>query len=365
MKKLIILLGVQLLIISIAYPQGCIAIRNIAGFGQLAQLGYGQTNNKWMMDINNRYFQASTFLQGKKNITPKDLSNGITFHDYTMNIGLTRILDNGWSIGIDMPVAANSQVGKGLNASGVLSTSHAFGVGDIRFTAYKWLLNTKASNKGNIQVGLGIKFPTGNYKAEDYAYTSTSDKSFKELVPVNPGIQLGDGGTGITTQINSFYIFNHTISVYGNFFYLISPNDQNAVPFWTPNLLPADVEKLYHATTNYEISIPDNYTMRTGANFSFNRFVATAGLRFEGSPAHDLVGQNDGHRSAGHIFSVEPGINYKFKNSFLYSFVTIPVDRRTIKTVPDKREEAITGVPTISPGHFANTLVFIGYAFTF
>lgn len=348
-----------------ANAQGCIAIRNIAGFGQFAQLGYKQTDSKWMMDIDNRYYRAYTFLQGRTDLTPKVLDSGLTFHDYTMNIQLSRVLDHGWSISVDMPICVNWQTGAGLHASGEAHTTHAYGIGDIRFTVYKWLLNTNTSNKGNIQFGLGIKFPTGNYHTEDYFYTSATDKSFKELAPVNPGIQLGDGGTGIITQINGFYNFNRSINVYGNFFYLISPNDQNTVPFFTPNSIPPEVRALFHATTNDVGSIPDNYTFRAGANFSFNRFVATVGLRYEGAPAHDLIGQNNGHRSAGHIFSVEPGINYKFKNSFLYCYVTIPVDRETVETVPDKRQEEITGVPTVSPGHFANTLVFIGYAFTF
>lgn len=365
MKKLLILTLAILISINFIYAQGCIAIRNLAGFGQAAQLGYKQTNDKWVIDIDNRYFQAYTFLQGKTDITPKVLDSGLTFHDYTMNIQLSRILDHGWSISVDMPISVNWQGGAGLHASGEPHTTHAYGLGDIRFTAYKWLLNTNVSHKGNIQFGLGIKFPTGNYHSEDYFYTSATDKSYKELEPVNPGIQLGDGGTGIITQINSFYTFNPNISVYVNFFYLISPNDQNGVPFFTPNSIPPEVRTLFKATTNDVGSIPDNYTIRGGANFSFNKFVATAGLRYEGAPAHDLIGQDDGHRSAGHIFSLEPGINYKFKNSFLYGYFTLPVDRGTVKTIPDKRQEAITGVPTVSPGHFANTLVSFGYAFTF
>jgi len=94
-------------------------------------------------------------------------------------------------------------------------------------------------------------------------------------------------------------------------------------------------------------------------------FVAVAGLRYEGAPSHDLIGENDGLRRVGHIFSIEPGINYKFKKSFLYAYVTLPVDRRTIETVEDKRQAAITGIYTITPGHFANVVFFFGYAFTF
>ena len=345
--------------------QGCVAIRNLAGFGQFAQLGYSQNNDKWMLDINNRYFEAWKFYEGTKNISPKDAADNINLYEYTMNLGLNRILKNGWSIQLDLPISSNTAVSKAEHASGFRHATHAYGVGDIRFTAYKWLLSTDVARRGNIQLGLGIKFPTGNYHTEDYYYDKPTDPNAKDLAPVNVAIQLGDGGTGITTELNAFYIFNRMISVYGNFFYLISPKNQNSVASWPPGVLPQDAVNLFHATTYDVNSVPDNYTMRAGANFTFNKLVLTAGLRYEGAPAHDLIGQNDGLRRVGHIFSVEPGIQYKFKKSFLYTFVTIPVERKTIETVPDQRMEAITGVASITPGHFANYVVFVGYSFTF
>ena len=105
--------------------------------------------------------------------------------------------------------------------------------------------------------------------------------------------------------------------------------------------------------------------MRAEANFTFNQLVATTGPRYEGAPAHDLIGKDDGLRRVGYIFSIEPGLQYKFKKSFLYSFVTLPVARATIETVPDERMAAITGTNSITPGHFANSLFFVGYTFTF
>ena len=134
---------------------------------------------------------------------------------------------------------------------------------------------------------------------------------------------------------------------------------------WPPGLLPPQVATLFHETTYDVNSVPDNYSARAGANFTFNKLIIATGLRYEGAPAHDLIGQNDGLRRVGHIFSVEPGVNYKLKKSFLYAYVTLPVERKTIETVPDERQAAITGMPTITPGHFANYIVYVGYSFTF
>jgi hypothetical protein len=365
MKKIVIIAAISLLFANVVKSQGCVAIRNLEGFGQFAQLGYGQSTDKWMLDVNNRYFEAWRLIQGKTDISPKNASDNLYSYSYTMNIGLSRVFDKGWSIGLDMPISYNTASDKFEHASGDRHTTHAYGLADTRITVYKWLWNTKTIHKGNVQFGLGLKLPTGNYHTEDYYYSDPNDKSFKELAPVNVAIQLGDGGLGITTELNAFYIFSPKVSIYGNCFYLISPKDQNGVASWPPGILPPGTITLFHAATYDVNSVPDNYTVRGGANFTFNRLVATAGLRYEGAPAHDLIGQDDGLRRVGHIFSVEPGVQYKFKSSFLYSFVTLPVDRATIETVPDERMAAITGTNSITPGHFANYLIYLGYAFTF
>ena len=75
-------------------------------------------------------------------------------------------------------------------------------------------------------MGLGIKLPTGDYKVQDYFYKNDSTKV---LAPVNGSIQLGDGGTGIITQLNTFYFLSKNISLYANLYYLINPRDHNGV----------------------------------------------------------------------------------------------------------------------------------------
>jgi hypothetical protein len=110
-------------------------------------------------------------------------------------------------------------------------------------------------------------------------------------------------------------------------------------------------------------SVPDNYTLRTGANFTIGNFVLTAGVRYEGATSHDLFGGNNGLRRVGHIFSFEPGIQYKLKKGFLYAFYTLPLARATVQSVPDKTYSTLLGSKYVSQGRFANYLIFIGYAF--
>ena len=78
--------------------------------------------------------------------------------------------------------------------------------------------------KFNMQAGVGIKFATGDYRFQDYFYKNDSTKT---LGPVDQSIQPGDGGTGITTELNVFWNVATRVNLYGNFYYLINPREQN------------------------------------------------------------------------------------------------------------------------------------------
>jgi hypothetical protein len=164
--------------------------------------------------------------------------------------------------------------------------------------------------------------------------------------------------------LNTYYIFNKYLSLYGNIFYLINPRDQNGVSNQKGITPSTKVDTLIMKSGEDINSVPDNYTLRAGANVTVGRVVLTAGLRYEGAPAHDLIGGNDGLRRVGHIFSFEPGIQFKLKKGFLYAFYTLPMARETIQSVPDKTYSDLLGSKYISQGRFANYLIFVGYAFT-
>ena len=365
MKK-IILSGVLCLICAFsALPQGCIPIRNIAGFGQFAQLGYDQTPDKWMINISGRYFKAFQPINGTTKVPiPAGAANRLINFNRTMNLSIDKALENDWSLALDIPMFFNESIGKKEHRSGDRHATNSFGLGDIRFTVLKWILKSTPTQKGNIELGLGIKLATGDYKYQDYFYNDPANPTAKTLAPVDPSIQLGDGGTGITTQINTFYIFNKYLSLYGNFFYLISPRDQNGVSNQKGIIPSIKADTLAILSGEDVNSVPDNYTARAGANFTIGRLVLTTGLRFEGAPSHDLIGGDSGLRRVGHIFSFEPGIQFKFKKGYFYGFYTITIDRRTIQSVPDKTYSELLGSKWISQGRLPSYQIFLGYAFT-
>jgi hypothetical protein len=59
-----------------------------------------------------------------------------------------------------------------------------------------------SSFQKNQRVNFGIKLPSGDYRYQDVYYKASG----KVVAPVDQTIQLGDGGTGFTLELNSFYM---------------------------------------------------------------------------------------------------------------------------------------------------------------
>jgi len=342
-----------------AQSQGCVVVRNISGFGQYNLTDNAFTTHDWQLNINNRYFKAFRDFKGKVDLqTAKQ--NETVVKSYTMDISIAKMMRNGWSLNLSVPFASGSRTGSvehgGANTK--RHTTNSFGVGDIRFMVYKWLLPPTVKQRGNIQVGLGFKLPTGDYKYQDYFYRNDSTKV---LSPVNPSIQLGDGGTGIIGELNTFYILNAagTLSVYGNVYYMANPREQNGVAY-TAGKVPPRLDSLANSII---LSVPDQFSIRVGATYNIENWAFSGGIRYDGSPVNDLLGGSEGVRRAGYNFSVEPGIIYKMKKLTAFTYAPIILARQTKQTVPDLHKQKITGTYTISQGGFADYVIFVGISF--
>ena len=277
-----------------------------------------------------------------------------------------RVFDNGWSVVVDVPFMSamrrNWQEHGGPGGDSVKYETSSFGLADIRVTAYKWLLDVSTPHRGNIQLGLGIKLPTGDYRYQDYFHRGNTTV----VAPVNPTLMPGDGGTGFTVEVNGFYTINKMITLFGNGFYLFNPRDQNG----TSNTLGRDISGTPIGDATLKVgadrnSVTDAFLLRGGANFTMRTLSAWAGLRFEGVPVYDAIGESHGGRRAGYAVSVEPGLSYTFRRTTLFTFVPIPIYKTLKITAPDKEIAAIIGKPPASPGGMVNGLVFLGASFAF
>lgn len=163
----------------------------------------------------------------------------------------------------------------------------------------------------------------------------------------------------MSNPINTYYVFNNTFSLYGNFYYLISHRDVNGVSTSTWRApTPLDV-----MTTANVYSVPDVYALRGGFDFSFNKLTLSAGLRDEGVPVHDLIGENHGLRRPGHNLSFEPGIIYGAKKFSLYSYIPAIIARKIKQNPTDAMASKIKGTYILGAGGSGNYSVFPGVLF--
>jgi hypothetical protein len=363
MKKLSMLSILYLLCNYNAQCQGCVAIRSTGGFCTRDQ-ATAHDSKKWMLSIGNRYFKSFRHFVGKEEQKHRiEEGTQVINYSYTLDLTLTRNFKDGWSLAVDIPVISNDRSsmyehGGNNGGKGARHFTSSFGLGDIRIVGYKWLLDQTKMPKGNIQLGLGIKLPTGDYRYQDFFVKNDSTKL---LGPVDQSIQLGDGGTGFTTELNAYYNFTRVFGVYTNLFYLVNPREHNGVSTARGGTPSGDAVK-YGTTV---MSVPDQWMARAGASATMYGFTVSAGIRKECQPAEDLIGSSTGFRRPGYIVSFEPGLNYQYKNVTVYAYVPLALKRNRVQSVADKLKTRATGLHAQGDAAFADRLYNIGCAFKF
>jgi hypothetical protein len=344
-----------------AFSQGCVAIRSTGGLCTMDEQHPDSVlkSGEWLFNSNTRYYKSFRHFVGKQEQFQRidQLHNNVINKVVTQDFNLTRVFNSRWSVDVDIPFADNSR--SQLNTTpGTRFSTHTFGLGDIRATGYYWLFNPEVSHNFNVQVGLGVKFATGAYNLEDYFLQK--DGTTRLLGPVDQSIQLGDGGTGITAEINTYYNFTSIFGLYGNFYYLANPRDVNG----TPRSLSTPSATTIAATGDVE-SVPDQYLIRIGGSIMVKHFDFSLGFRDDCLPVHDLLGNSDGFRRPGYILQAEPGITWHVKNLALYAYVPVAIIRDRTQSVPDIRQTELTGVYTHGDAAFADYVVNVGVTMSF
>lgn len=344
------------------FAQGCVAIRSTGGLCTMDEHPDSLApEGSWLFNSNSRYFKSFRHFIGKQEQFQRiALGTNVINNAYTQDLTLTRNFNRRWSLALDVPVVINTRSSLYEHGGSQRKTTYASGVGDVTAVGFVWVLNPKKFHNGNIQVGMGIKFPTGNDNAQSYFYNVGPNGS-KRLGPVDQSIQPGDGGTGFISEVNAYYNFTHKFGVYGTWFYLMSPQDVNGISTARGGTASASAI----ANTSDVMSVPDQILARAGFSWAVKQFDFSAGARYECLPVHDLVGGSDGFRRPGWIFSGEPGVTYRLKKLSIYALVPVAIIRDRTQSVPDIRTTQSTGTYTHGDAAFADYVVNVGLSFRF
>ncbi|HMI04198.1 MAG TPA: hypothetical protein VK541_17045 [Pedobacter sp.] len=362
MKKILLTLSTLAtltLFASKTQAQGCVAIRSTGGICSMTEHPEGElgTAGGWVLNVNERYFMSNKHFKGDVYQKERlELGNEVINHQFATDISLIRIFDSRWSAMIDVPVISNMRSSKyehGGNAK-ARGKMRSFGLGDIRVAAYRWLFDPVKNPKANLQVGLGIKFATGDYDYMDY-WTQQGAGNTRELRTVDQSIQLGDGGTGLTLELNGFTNVGKNLGLYANAFYLANPRQNNGVRTY---------REVVSATIANEAisSVPDQFMARVGANYAISKWVLSGGARVEGIPIHDVIGGSGDFRRPGYVISVEPSITYQLSKINFYASVPVAVYRKRTQSVTDRARQ--TGATFVNgDAAFADYSVNLGISF--
>lgn len=337
--------------------QGCVAIRGNSSCSSLGSGSINSSKGEFNLQLGMRYFKSFRHFRGSEEETHRieegtEVVNYSTFVDIGLNYGITdRLFAN-----LIVPIAnhdRSSMYEHGGNPPNGLGERHhtaSFGLSDIRLGVGYWLFNPQ-DHAFNYAVGLGVKLPTGKYDCTDLFYNQGENRDEDIDKVVDQSIQLGDGGTGITLDLQGFHPIGNRFSFSTNLYYLFNVQETNGV--LTRN-------------GSSEFSCPDQFAARIGVNYILDNGLGFyLGGRGEGVPATDAIGGSDGYRRPGYAISVEPGISY-FYNAFSFNLsVPVALYRNRIQSFQDKERTLQTGVYRHGDAAFADYLINFGVNYRF
>jgi len=258
---------------------------------------------QWQLMLSSRSQRADQFYSGSERSAPE---GAVVRRDYAAEVAATYALSGQGNLTLGIPITSQSLNRRAPFPSGPYDEQQSRGIGDFTLVTRYWLQNRFKSATGNVSVGLGLKFPTGNDSAVDqYRNSQGQDPQVK---PVSGSLQPGQGGYGAILDLQAFRDLGG-VTLFASGYYLINPRNTTNTYSLAVGLNGVDNTP---ANARYN-SVPDLYVARVGLAAPFRPLkgvsMSLAG-RMEGSPRRDLVGKSDGWRLAGYGVFVEPGLSY-------------------------------------------------------
>ena len=178
--------------------------------------------HEWLAGVSYRFLHSFRDFHFSEEIpvpSPPWLYANTHVHSWDVTIGyaVTRRM----SLTLELPFQYATR--DTYNVDGILQTYRSSGLGDVRLIGSYWLFDPNQHSNGNISLALGVKAPTGDSKVTDNDNRAAGPVSR----PVDPAIQLGDGGWGIVLGVQAFQKVFKDTSAYLQGNYLISPREMN------------------------------------------------------------------------------------------------------------------------------------------
>lgn len=344
--------------------QGCVATRGMSSCGGSNTMGMGinLSPGEWNFVTGFRYFESFRHFRGDHE-EPQRVANGTevwnwsSFLDLTLNYGITDQLYATATLPY-MHHNRSSMYEHGGNPPNGLGQRHSTGssgLSDIRFGIGYWLFEP-FEHDFNYAIGVGVKLASGQYDCKDLFYNQGPNRDTNMLQFVDQSIQLGDGGTGISIDLQGYHPISHQIAIATNAFYLFNPRETNGIPTLRKDAFGNTID----------FSVPDQYGARIGAFYnSESGLSGYFGGRIEGVPSHDAFGGSRGFRRPGYSVAVEPGISYAFDGMSVFASLPLAVYRNRVQSYDDLEKTRVNGVFTNGDAAFADYVINLGFSWRF
>ncbi len=358
--KSIILIFFSTLCLQQLSAQGCVAIRHFSSCGGNNLASNLLSGGDWQIGMNYRYFKSFRHFRGTHE-EPDRVANSteVVNHAHAWDIALNYGISPRWYAAFTLPFVINTRSSLYEHGREERNTTYSRGLADMRLGIGYWLFAPEKHPEGNLALGLGVKLPTGNYNATDIFYNVGPEGS-PQTRPVDQSIQPGDGGFGITLDMQAYQKVGNNLYAYGSFFYLANPRETNGVRTFRETLSPILQNEAI-------MSVPDQYAIRAGFNYSvpLQSLGFSLGARYEGVPVEDLLGGSSGFRRPGKALSLEPGINFMQGNFNLNLSVPVAMYRNRPQSLTDRETEELTGQERNGDAAFADYLINFSLSYRF
>jgi len=352
-----------------ARAQGCTGatLSTPGGAYDTAGVSYFLQKGKWRTSFGFEGFRSHRHFVGDVEQNAQNVANGtaerdrsgseVINHSYISRFDASYGVSDRLTLSAELPYVVYMRKSP-PRGDRPLGRTRSQGIGDLRLTGYYWLRDPASHGDGNVQVGLGIKLPTGNNQVEDDFVTVLDDGSIGyRRRPVDFSIMPGDGGWGFVTSFQAFRSFGR-VTGFASGSYLFNPQEQMDYlrnPF---NDNP-DPSSAYY-------SISDQYAARVGVTTFIKRLGLSVAARLEGVPSSDLIGGDLGRRRPGYSIAIEPGLSYSLPGGNAFS-ISVPILVRRVRNqnVSDKLETQETGVFHNGDAAFADYIILGGFSHSF
>jgi hypothetical protein len=301
------------------------------GFGAEAQAF--ALDHRWQGSVSWRYQRSFRhFVGASEQIDREEERSQVINRIHVMDVSLRYDLTPRTSISLSVPFLMADRSSPIRDESDEViarSITSARGLSDIVVAGRRWMWEPADERMGNVQLGLGAKLPTGSNNVIDTRTTFRDSVFVTNIQTVDQSIQPGDGGFGFLVDATGWRRLGG-ITAYVSGSYLFNPQNTSGVLTYRSR------------ATESVMSIADQYVLRAGLGMTVpgaRALSMSAGVRVEGVPSEDLLGESDGFRRPGYAVSIEPSIHYAFGPSAVTIAVPVAVHRNRVKSVADLAED--------------------------